>query len=95
MTKPVLLLDDPDEEVCDELGWVETTVSEDEARDALVEFVFDEDGRPARPIGAAKRVRLVPGDGDYAIGALWVPARPDDPNALEFYEFDVQNCEAI
>lgn len=95
MSAPIVLLDSPDDELCEARGWVETTARVDAARDALIPFVFDDNGQSARPIGKPKRVWLAPEAADYADEARWTEAAPDAAGALEFFEFDVTDCEAV
>lgn len=92
---PIVLLDNPEEELCDERGWVEATSRLDAARDALVEFVFDDEGQTARPVGEPKRVWLAPEAADYVDEARWTVVEEGTPGAVEFFEFDVTDCQAV
>lgn len=85
---PVVLLDQAEEGYCEDRGWVETTVTEDEARDALAEFCSDEDGgTPWCPdCGPATRVWLKPQD-EHA--EYWGPCESRDPDGIEFWEVRV------
>lgn len=89
---PIVLIDAPDDDACEEAGWVETTVSESEARDLLAPLCCDAEGeRPHRPnFGAATRVWLRPrvrtdvGGGEPAED--WADAVEGEPNAREFWK---------
>lgn len=98
MTSEVMvLLDQPEDAMCEERGWVEAIVSEDAARDLLVEFCVGEDGDdPVRPCGEAKRVWLrVTEPGRYPDEDRWHACEPTDEGAREFYEFDAQDVEKV
>ena len=48
----ILLLDQPEDECCEERGWVSVDVPEDYARELLEDYCADENGvMPARPVG--------------------------------------------
>lgn len=83
----MILLDQPEDELCEGRGWVETSVGEDEARDLLAPYCFDEDDKnPWRPdVGPATRVWLKPENPGPDEG-LWHPAEPGEPGAVEFWE---------
>ena len=83
--EPLVLFDEPDDACCESRGWVETTVTEDQARDILAPHCFDDDyEQPCRPdCGAGKRVWLRPED-EYA--ERWGPCEPNAYNSLEFWE---------
>lgn len=86
---PLVLVDQWDDKCCEQWGWVETTVSEDRAREVLAEFCVTEDGEsPARPTGPATRVWVRPD----AHGEVWSPCA-EAPDAVEFFKFDVTECE--
>lgn len=95
MSAPALILMDSYEDgYCEEIGWVETSVTEDEARDALAEFCFDEDGNaPYRPdCGPAVKVWLQPDPADttpYDDEKPWIKCGAHDPGSLEFWEIKV------
>lgn len=90
----MVLLDRPEDGMCEERGWVEATASEDLARDLLAPFCFDEDDAPVRPCGEAKRVWLRPTNvSPYPDEDRWEVCESTDEGAQEFYEFDTQDCE--
>lgn len=83
---PMVLIDQPDDGYAETQGWVEATVSEDEARDWLKEFCCDEDGEMGfRPTGPVKRVRLA-SDGREDEYERWTLAEDGDESAVEFWE---------
>lgn len=81
---PIWLFDDEDEpQVC----WVETTLSEDEARDKLKGVLCDEDGELGfRPTGDATKEWLSPADTHEE---RWAKCQPTDVNAREFWKVTV------
>jgi hypothetical protein len=90
----IILMDTYEDGYCEETGWVETTVSEDEARDQLAEFCFDEEGEtPHRPEGEpAVKVWLQPDPADttpYEDEKCWIKCGSHDPGSLEFWEIKV------
>lgn len=93
----MVLIDQPEDAMCDERGWVETTVSEGQARDLLVPFCFDgEEDSPVRPCGEARRVWLrVTEPGPHADEDRWYACESTDSGAREFYEFDAQDVEKV
>jgi hypothetical protein len=94
-TEPLVLLDQPDDEMCEEHGWIEATVSPDAARDLLIPFVYDEDGKSARPVGEARRVWLRACYPCHPDEQRWFACEPTDLGAREFFAFDVTDCEAV
>jgi hypothetical protein len=88
---PTLLLDSPDDGYCESTGWVETVVTEDEARNLLAEWCMDENGdMPFRPVGAIKRVHMAPEKpGDETAEQMWHKSDEDAPGAMEFWEITV------
>lgn len=86
MPTPIVLIDAPEDGVVEEHGHVETTVTEDEARDFLAELCSHLDGElgaPFRPVGPATKVRLAPIHAltDESIDweqQRWVPASEQD-----------------
>jgi hypothetical protein len=95
MTGPIVLLDQPDDYLCEERGWVSTDATEDEARDLLIASCYAEDGRTnARPVGTPKRVWLKPDDKPDE-DERWHRCEAADEGALEFYEFDAQDVEPV
>lgn len=90
---PEILLDTIDG-YCEDRGWVEVIVSEDEARDALAEFCYDDD-QPSRPLGAAHRgvwMRLVnPVEAaEDPEAARWVHCTRRAKTGIEFWEIQVR-----
>lgn len=85
---PIVLLDQAEEGYCEDRGWVEAIITEDEARDALAEFCSDEDGgTPWCPdCGPATRVWLKPQD-EHA--EYWGPCELRDPDGIEFWQVPV------
>jgi hypothetical protein len=84
-----ILLDSPDDGICESHGWVTTDTSVEEARNALREFCLDEDDEPGYlPQGDPTRVWLAP-DGGSPEAEYWVKAESTATGAREFYEFDV------
>lgn len=85
--KPVVLLDAAMDDMCEERGWVETTVSVDEARDMLAQYFYDENGGEGhRPTGSALRVWQAPIEAPDNECATWRPSDPHTPGAREFWE---------
>lgn len=79
---PIVLLDQPEDQQAETLGWVETTVNEDAARMALAEFCYGEDGETGYlPKGPATRVWLQPASDEQ-----WTSATPNDDEAREFWQ---------
>lgn len=80
---PIMLFDSEDEpQTC----WVETTVSEDEARAQLKDFLCDEDGSLGyRPTGGATKEWLCPEDEHEE---HWKPSGPSG-SAREFWKIGV------
>ncbi len=71
---PVILLDMPEDGGCEECGWVEATVNENMARDALADCCCGAEGEsPYRPTGPATKVRLVPMDMNMDEWTRWYP----------------------
>lgn len=93
----MVLMDQPEDAMCEERGWVEATVGEDEARDLLAPFcVGEDDDEPVRPCGEAKRVWLrVTEPGPHADEDRWYACEQGDEGAREFYEFDAQDVEKV
>jgi hypothetical protein len=90
--EPIILLDEPDDGLCDAHGWVSTDASEEDARGLLEQFCMDEDGStPARPVGPAKRVWLEPDAG----GMNWDSDITDDSRAVEFWQFDATETAPV
>lgn len=86
-TSPLVLVDTPEDGYCDAVGWVEATVSEDEARVLLSEWCVDEDGEDGLvPVGPAKRVKLSPQPGAHPDEERWYEA--DD--GIDFWEIVVE-----
>lgn len=97
VTHPLLLIDQPEDGYMETLGWIEATVSEDEARDRLTEFCCDADGEMGfRPTGPAERKWLKPqielGSEEYltalneGYSVMWDAADPQSDGAVEFWE---------
>lgn len=85
---PVVLLDTYDDGYCEERGYVQAIVTEDEARQLLKEFCLDDDGEPYVPDhGPAKRIWLAPDRADAP--EHWPPCDPADEDAMEFWEVPV------
>jgi hypothetical protein len=86
-TTPRILIDQPWDGYAETLGWVEATVTEDQARDALTEFCMTEDGEMGyRPTGPAKREWLMLEEPKpNAEDEMWVEAPANGPGAVEFW----------
>lgn len=85
---PQVLVDQPDDGYCENVGWVEASVSEREAREQLAEFCCDEDGNtPFTPTGPAERVlmRLTNPKADWEY-QRWVRCTARAKGAVEFWE---------
>lgn len=85
---PLVLIDQPDDGYCEERGWVEAIVDEDEARDTLAEFCADDEGNdPHRPTGPITLVylRLTNPAADYEL-QRWTPCRETAKTARPFWE---------
>ncbi len=83
-----VLIDQPEDGCCETLGWVEATVTEREAREALAEFCCTEDGdSPFVPTGPAERVllRLTNPKADYE-QQRWTQCTKRAKGATEFWE---------
>jgi hypothetical protein len=86
---PLILFDTYDDGYCEEKGWVEATVDENEARDILAEYCFDEDGKEGfRPVGSAKKVYMRPED-EYAERWVICPATEKDDSIIKCWEIHV------
>lgn len=80
----IVLMDQPEDNYCETLGWVDVTLTEDEARDALEHLCFTEDGEAGyRPTGPAERVWLKP---DPEVPDMWTTATRDESDAVEFWQ---------
>lgn len=83
---PIVLIDQPEDGYCESVGWVEATLSEEEARDFLSEWCVDEDGNDGFvPTGPAKRVKLSPQPGVIPEEERWY----EDEDGQEFWEIVV------
>jgi hypothetical protein len=84
----MVLIDQPEDGYADTRGWVEAIVDEERARDLLAEFCMDEDGDLGyRPTGPASRVHLCVEDPEQDVeDQRWVPVKPEDERAVEFWE---------
>jgi hypothetical protein len=95
---PLVLLDEPEDLICERTGWVEATVSVAMARELLMPYCVDSKSgdNPARPCGEPKRVWLhVAEPGPYPDEDRWTICEPDAKGAREFYAFDTEDCEAV
>lgn len=85
---PRVLIDQPEDGWCEDVGWVEATVPEARARELLAEFCCDERGdSPSKPTGPARRVfmRLSNPKADYE-DQRWVLCTARAKTAIEFWE---------
>lgn len=96
LVSAIVLVDTPADGCCERVGWVETTVSEDEARALLAPLCADWNGHaPHAPYyGPATRVWLTRASGDGALSAvggdldheLWTVAGADTDGAVSFWQ---------
>lgn len=92
----VLLLDQPEDECCEDRGWVSAHVPVEDARDLLAPYCADENGAmPARPVGEPQRVWLKPDESSsaYADEWRWHPCATGE--GVEFWEFDATDVRAV
>lgn len=91
----IVLLDQPEDEFCEERGWVSCDVSVDHARWLLQDYCADEHGDvPARPVGDPKRVWLKADNSSaFKDEQRWHPCEPGE--GVEFWEFDVTDAVAV
>lgn len=96
-TRPIVLMDQPDDLYCEERGWVSVDAGVDQARDALVPFCYADDGRThGRPVGDPKRVWLAPMNPAASVDEQrWVPCDPSAAIGVEFWQFDTTDVEAV
>lgn len=96
MPEPIVLMDQPDDNYCEERGWVSTDVDADTARDLLAQFCYADDGRSnGRPAGEPRRVWLAPADASLPEDAWRWRTADDDTHAREFWEFDATDVTPI
>jgi hypothetical protein len=97
---PLVLMDAPDDGICEEAGWVEIRpagwdrdVQVQEARKLIAPFWVGDDGEVgAEPVGAPTVVTLSPDpewveDGES--NPMWDSYDPPGPGARNFWRFDV------
>ncbi|MBF6619063.1 MAG: hypothetical protein ITG02_02390 [Patulibacter sp.] len=92
--QPYVLLDQAADDMCEESGWVETSVSIDEARDLLARYCHDEDGNEGhRPAGSPRRVWLAPIQDPDDECATWRDADRFTPGAREFWQLSAYDAD--
>lgn len=92
----MVLLDSPNDGVCEFLGWVEAIIGEEAARSLLAPFCCDEDGETGvRPSGQATRVLLSPDGPVDDESTLWDTYDPPGPDARWFWQFNAQDVAPV
>lgn len=91
-TAPLVLIDQPDDGYCEERGWVEAIVSEDEACALLAEFVGDDP--PQRPLGPVTKVTLrLRNPAAHYEEQRWTPCASSAKTGREFWQVDCTEWE--